>query len=167
MDSPYMEFSWLNLAIVLFLAAGVLLGSLPLIGARLLAPRSRAKDLYLPYECGIPPMVRLMSDLVSIIIFTPFSFLPLMSMSSTCFRSPLSIPTARAKKLRRLFFVCLGILVGLNMFIRPHHPHFGLETIPGFWAVFGVAGAILLGRGAKGLAHTVLGKDEDFYDRTN
>lgn len=50
-----MEFSWLNLAIILFLVAGVLLGSLPLIGSRLLAPRSRAKDLDLPYECGIPP----------------------------------------------------------------------------------------------------------------
>ncbi len=71
------------------------------------------------------------------------------------------------KKLRLLFFVSLGLLVGLNVFIRPHDPHFGLDAFPGFWAVFGLAGAILLGRGAKGLAHTVLGKDEDFYDKTN
>jgi NADH-quinone oxidoreductase subunit A len=50
-----MEFSWMNLAILLFLAAGTLLGALPLIASRLLAPRSRAGDLDLPYECGMPP----------------------------------------------------------------------------------------------------------------
>ncbi|MFZ3048224.1 MAG: hypothetical protein WA151_20105 [Desulfatirhabdiaceae bacterium] len=84
--------------------------------------------------------------------------------------SPTRLPDTGAplvKKLRLLFFASLGFLVALNVFIRPHHPHFGLETIPGFWALFGMAGAILLARGAKGLAHTVLGKDEDFYDKTN
>jgi NADH-quinone oxidoreductase subunit A len=50
-----MHFSWLNLAIVVFLAAGALFGAMPLIGARLLAPRSRGGDLDLPYECGIAP----------------------------------------------------------------------------------------------------------------
>jgi hypothetical protein len=69
------------------------------------------------------------------------------------------------QKIRRLFFVSLGLLVALNVFIRPHDPHFGLDAFPGFWALFGLAGAILLGRGAKGLAHTILGKDEDFYDK--
>jgi hypothetical protein len=33
-----MQFSWLNLAIIVFLAAGTLLGAMPLIGATLLAP---------------------------------------------------------------------------------------------------------------------------------
>jgi len=75
----------------------------------------------------------------------------------------------RERPLSKNFGFCasLGLLVALNVFIRPHHPHFGLETIPGFWALFGVAGAILLARGAKGLAHTVLGKDEDYYDKNN
>ena len=50
-----LQFSWLNLAIIVFLAAGTLLGAMPLIGATLLAPKSRARDLELPYECGIPP----------------------------------------------------------------------------------------------------------------
>ena len=48
-----MDFSWLNLAIIVFLVAGTLLGAMPLIGATLLAPRSKAPDLGLPYECGI------------------------------------------------------------------------------------------------------------------
>jgi len=50
-----MDFSWLNLAIIVFLAAGTLLGAMPLIGATLLAPKSKARDLRLPYECGIIP----------------------------------------------------------------------------------------------------------------
>ncbi len=50
-----MQFDWLNLAIIVFLAAGTLLGAVPLIGATLLAPRSKAPDLGLPYECGIAP----------------------------------------------------------------------------------------------------------------
>jgi NADH:ubiquinone oxidoreductase subunit 3 (subunit A) len=49
------DFSWLNLAIIVFLAAGALLGGMPLIGATLLAPKSKARDLRLPYECGITP----------------------------------------------------------------------------------------------------------------
>ena len=70
-----------------------------------------------------------------------------------------------ATKLRLAMFVVLGILVALNLFILPHDPHFGLDGWPGFWAVFGVAVAVGLGRLAKGAAHTFLGKDEDFYLR--
>ncbi len=72
---------------------------------------------------------------------------------------------AMVRRLRNLFFVALGLLVLLNVFIHPHHPHFGLEAIPGFWGLFGLAGAVILGKGAKGLAHTVLGQDENYYER--
>ncbi len=73
--------------------------------------------------------------------------------------------SAQARKLRNLMFAALGFLVVLNLFIHPHEPHFGLDAYPGFWAVFGLAGAVALGRAAKGLAHTVLGKDEHFYEK--
>jgi NhaP-type Na+/H+ or K+/H+ antiporter len=73
--------------------------------------------------------------------------------------------SASARRLRNLFFVVLGLLVPLNVFIYPHDPHFGLDRIPGFWSLFGLAGAVILARGAKGLAHTVLGKDENFYEK--
>lgn len=49
------NFSLLNLAIIVFLVAGALFAAGPLIGATLLAPRSKAPDLRLPYECGITP----------------------------------------------------------------------------------------------------------------
>lgn len=72
--------------------------------------------------------------------------------------------SASARRLRNLFFTALGLLVVLNVFIHPHHPHFGLEAIPGFWSLFGLAGTVILAKGAKGLAHTILGKEENFYE---
>ena len=73
-------------------------------------------------------------------------------------------PSKLVSTLKWLFFGELGLLIVQNHFIQNHHPHFALEKFPGFWAFFGLAVALVLGRVAKGLAHTVLGKDESFYD---
>lgn len=68
--------------------------------------------------------------------------------------------------LEKVFFIGLFVLVMLNLlFLHPHHPHFEAEKIPGFWAVFALVVALLMGRIAKGCAHTFLGKDENFYDK--
>jgi hypothetical protein len=64
---------------------------------------------------------------------------------------------------RNLMLAALAVLVVLNLFIHPHHPHFEAEVWPGFWAVFGLVVAVVLARIAKGAAHTFLGKREDFY----
>ena len=69
------------------------------------------------------------------------------------------------RTLRNLMFASLALLVVLNLFITPHDPHFGLDKFPGFWALFGLLGAVILAKGAKGAAHTFLGKDEDFYEK--
>lgn len=66
---------------------------------------------------------------------------------------------------KKLMYAVLGLMIALNLFIYPHHPHFAGEWIPGFWAVFSVIAAILLVRLCKGAAHTFLGKPEDYYDR--
>ena len=84
-----------------------------------------------------------------------------MGQHSTPPPAPMS---AQTKKLRNLMFAALGLLVVFNLFIHPHEPHFGIDAYAGFWAVFGLIGAVVLGRAAKGLAHTVLGKDENFYE---
>ena len=84
-----------------------------------------------------------------------------MKLQETLPRAPMSAP---ARRLRNLFFIALGLLVLLNAFIYPHDPHFGLDRLPGFWALFGLAGALILAKGAKGLAHTILGKAEDYYE---
>jgi hypothetical protein len=67
--------------------------------------------------------------------------------------------------LKKAMYAVLAVMVVLNFLIYPHHPHFGLEKIPGFWAVFGLGVAVALARLAKGAAHTFLGKDVDFYDK--
>jgi hypothetical protein len=74
-------------------------------------------------------------------------------------------PSPLERKLRLAFFAGLAVLAVLNVFIGPHEPHFGLDKYPEFWSLFGVVGAVILGRGAKGLAHKFLGKDEDFYNK--
>ena len=40
----------------------------------------------------------------------------------------------------------------------------GWISSPGSGRFSGVVGAVILAKGAKGLAHTVLGKDEDYYE---
>ncbi|MBN2141116.1 MAG: NADH-quinone oxidoreductase subunit A [Desulfovibrionaceae bacterium] len=50
-----MVFSWLHLAIVLFLLGGLLFAVGPLILAVLLAPKAKGGDLGMPYECGMRP----------------------------------------------------------------------------------------------------------------
>ena len=51
-----MQFDWLNFAILLFLVAGFAFGALPVALSLFLSPMNRAKELSLPYECGINPM---------------------------------------------------------------------------------------------------------------
>lgn len=69
------------------------------------------------------------------------------------------------KCLKMLMFVSLGLLALLNVLIGSPHAHFAAEKLPGFWAFFGLVVAVVLGKVAKGAAHTFLGKDVDFYDQ--
>ncbi|MBI4799752.1 MAG: hypothetical protein HY794_13700 [Desulfarculus sp.] len=78
---------------------------------------------------------------------------------------PAQPPRGGAKGLKKLMFVSLGVLVLLNVLIQVPHPHFDLEKLPGFWALFGLIVAVVLGKLAKGAAHTFLGKDEDYYEK--
>lgn len=50
-----MHFDWLNVAVILFLVAGVAFGALPLVASLFLAPKSRGGDIGMPYECGVVP----------------------------------------------------------------------------------------------------------------
>lgn len=59
----------------------------------------------------------------------------------------------------------LGLLVLANVFVHPHHPHFGLDAYPGFWAVFGFGGAVIMVAVLKKLVAPLLARPEDCYDR--
>lgn len=50
-----MVFSWLHLAIILFLVGGLLFAGGPLILSYLVAPRASGGDMGMPYECGMRP----------------------------------------------------------------------------------------------------------------
>lgn len=50
-----MVFSWLHLAIILFLLGGLLFAGGPLILSYLVAPRASGGDMGMPYECGMRP----------------------------------------------------------------------------------------------------------------
>lgn len=66
---------------------------------------------------------------------------------------------------KKLFFAALLVLVGINCFILPHHPHFYPEKYPGFWAGFGLICALCFVIVLKKVIFPIIGKSEDFYDR--
>ncbi|WP_027180455.1 NADH-quinone oxidoreductase subunit A [Maridesulfovibrio bastinii] len=50
-----MVFTWLQLAIFLFLFVGLLFAGGPLLLAWVIAPRAKGGDMGMPFECGIRP----------------------------------------------------------------------------------------------------------------
>jgi hypothetical protein len=63
-----------------------------------------------------------------------------------------------------LFFAVLAVLVVLNFFIKPYHPHISLETYPGFWAVFGFVLAVVMAFVMKRIVAPLIGVPEDIHD---
>ena len=61
----------------------------------------------------------------------------------------------------KLGLAVLALLVAVNVFVRPEHPHFGLERIPGFWAVFGLAAAVGMSLVLKKLVYPLLRRPEE------
>lgn len=64
---------------------------------------------------------------------------------------------------RVLLVILAGLLVA-NIFIRPAHPHFGVEALPGFWAAFGLAVGLGLAAFAGKLLAPALRQKEDAHD---
>lgn len=50
-----MVMSWLHIAMLIFLPAGMLFAAVPLLASKALAPRLSNRFLLEPYECGIAP----------------------------------------------------------------------------------------------------------------
>ncbi|MBU1612791.1 MAG: hypothetical protein KKC99_13190 [Proteobacteria bacterium] len=68
------------------------------------------------------------------------------------------------KTLRLVFYVVLAITVGLNFFIYPHVPHFGLDAYPGFFAGFGLIFGLAMVIIMKRIIQPMIGRGEDYYD---
>lgn len=69
----------------------------------------------------------------------------------------------RGQWLRALFSV-LAALVALNLFLRPHEPHFVLDAWPGFWAVFGLGVGAVMVFVMKKIVQPLIVRKEDHYN---
>jgi hypothetical protein len=63
-------------------------------------------------------------------------------------------------------FTVLGILLGINLFLHPHHAHFAMETKLGFWAAFGFVVSMFMVLVLKKIIYPLINKSEAFYDRS-
>lgn len=61
------------------------------------------------------------------------------------------------------FFAFLGLLVLINIFARPEHPHFGLDSWWGFWPVFGLAVGVAMVFIMKRVIQPLIVRKEDYY----
>ncbi len=68
------------------------------------------------------------------------------------------------KALRAVFFVLLAVCVGLNCILVPHHPHFGLDAYPGFFAGFGLVAGLAMVILMKKIVQPMIARGEDYYD---
>lgn len=71
---------------------------------------------------------------------------------------------AYAGLFQKFFLAVLVLLVALNVFIRPYHPHVALEVYPGFWAVFGFVLAVAMAFVMKRIIAPIIGAPEDIHD---
>lgn len=60
-------------------------------------------------------------------------------------------------------FAVLGLLLTLNLIVRNHHPHFEIDWIPGFWAVFGLAAGVVMVFFVKKIVQPLIKRSEDYY----
>lgn len=67
------------------------------------------------------------------------------------------------KTWRTIFFVVLGVLVLLNIPFVTHHPHFGLDGYPGFWAGFGLVVGLAMVIIMKKIIQPFIARKEDYY----
>ncbi len=63
----------------------------------------------------------------------------------------------------KYYCLFLAALLGANVYLRPEHPHFGLDANFGFWALFGFFVGILLVFIMKRFVQPLIIRNEDYY----
>lgn len=61
-------------------------------------------------------------------------------------------------------WIFLGLIVGANFFVHPHHAEFGLDAHPGFWAVFGLLVTVVMVFVMKKIIQPMLVRPEEKID---
>ncbi len=76
--------------------------------------------------------------------------------------------------LKTVIRICLGVLALLVVLdaipaivSKEHHAHTAAEQFPGFWAVFGFVGCVILILVSKWFGHCGIMQREDYYDQKN
>ena len=75
--------------------------------------------------------------------------------------------TQRLKNYRAwlvIFILILAILAAANFFIHPHHPHFGVDKYPEFWAIFGFGVTVVMAVIMKQIIQPMIFLPEEQYD---
>lgn len=62
------------------------------------------------------------------------------------------------------FLAGLAVLAGINLFLRPEHPHFGYDRLPLFWPVFGLGVGLAMVFAMKKIIQPLIVRKEDYYD---
>ena len=71
----------------------------------------------------------------------------------------------RLKTVIRIGFGILALLIFVDgLLVNKEHAHTGVEHFPGFWAVFGFVGCVLIIILSKWFGHAGIMTREDYYD---
>jgi len=69
----------------------------------------------------------------------------------------------KTKTFKYLFFGVLLLLLVLNVPFVTHHPHFGLDKYPGFFAGFGLIVGLAMVIIMKKIVQPFIKREEDYY----
>jgi len=70
----------------------------------------------------------------------------------------------RAAAWKKFLFIVLAVLALANFFQGPREPHFGLDSLPLFWPVFGLlVGVVMVFLVKKIIQPLFLKRPEDYY----
>ena len=72
-----------------------------------------------------------------------------------------------AGRWKRGLFLFLGLILLVNLFIRPHHAEYGVDGYTGFWAVFGLGVTVAMVVVMKKLIQPILVRPEEHDDLDN
>ena len=75
------------------------------------------------------------------------------------------IEALRKKKIKRIAYGILILLILVDFIIPRHEIHFFGDNIPGFWSFFGFIACVVIIVASKWLGKFGLMKDEDYYDK--
>ncbi|MDR2367059.1 MAG: hypothetical protein LBF58_02965 [Deltaproteobacteria bacterium] len=69
----------------------------------------------------------------------------------------------RPRVWRNVFFAILLVIAALGVVIPNHHPHFGVDSYPFFWPVFGLVAGLVMVFVVKKIIQPLIKRPEDHY----